>query len=97
MFKFKNATILTLAFFLCIAFSQLAIAGNSGKIDLNTASVSELTTLKRIGPTYAQRIVDYRKKAGPFKKPEEITNVKGIGPKTWALNKDRITTSSPQQ
>jgi competence protein ComEA len=60
------------------------------KININTASVEELTKLKKIGVAYAARIVDYREKNGPFQKPEDITLVQGIGSKTYELNKDCI-------
>ena len=61
------------------------------KININTASREELIKLKRIGPAYADRIIEYREKDGPFQKPEDILKVKGIGPKTWEANKDIIT------
>ena len=60
------------------------------KININKASVDELSTLKRIGPSYAQRIVDYREQNGPFEKPEDIMKVKGIGLKTFEANKEII-------
>jgi len=65
------------------------IAGE--KINLNTATLGELTKLKRIGPAYAQRIIDYREKYGPFEKIEDLMKVKGIGQKTFDANKDIIT------
>jgi len=65
------------------------IAGE--KINLNTATLEELTKLKRIGPAYAQRIIDYREKYGPFEKIEDLMKVKGIGQKTFDANKDMIT------
>lgn len=65
------------------------IAGE--KINLNTATLEELTKLKRIGPAYAQRIIDYREKYGPFEKIEDLMKVKGIGQKTFDANKDIIT------
>ena len=46
--------------------------------------------LDRVGAKYAQRIVEYRETVGPFKKPEDIMNVKGIGKRTWEANKDKI-------
>lgn len=68
-------------------------AGNSGgKVNINTASVSELDDrLPGIGPALAQRIVDYREKNGGFKSPEEITEVPGIGDKRYEQMKDLIT------
>jgi len=65
------------------------IAGE--KINLNTATLEELTKLKRIGPAYAQRIIDYREKYGPFEKIQDLMKVKGIGQKTFDANKDIIT------
>jgi competence protein ComEA len=59
-------------------------------VNINTASVEQLMQLDRVGASYAQRIVDYRENNGPFKAPEDIMNVKGIGQKTWEANKDRI-------
>ncbi len=61
------------------------------KINLNTANFEELTKLKGIGPAYAQRIIDYREKHGPFERIEDLMKVKGIGPKTFNANKDMIT------
>lgn len=61
------------------------------KININTASADELDLLPGIGPVYAQRIVDYRSKNGPFKTIAEIQNVAGIGPKTFEKLKGSIT------
>ena len=60
------------------------------KVNINKATVDELCTLKRIGPSYAQRIVDYRQQNGPFEKPEDIMKVRGIGLKTFEANKEVI-------
>ncbi|MEE9119025.1 MAG: helix-hairpin-helix domain-containing protein [Calditrichia bacterium] len=65
-------------------------AADSGKINLNTATVKELAQLKRIGMKYAERIIKYRDDNGPFKTTEELIKVPGIGVKTLELNKDRI-------
>jgi len=63
----------------------------SGQININTASASELDSLPGIGTTYAQRIIDYREQNGGFSSIEDIQNVKGIGPATFAKMKDQIT------
>ena len=61
------------------------------KININTASATELEALPRVGPVVAQRIVDYRTKNGNFKKVEEIMKVQGIGEKIFEQIKDLIT------
>ena len=61
------------------------------KDQFDTANFEELTKLKGIGPAYAQRIIDYREKHGPFERIEDLMKVKGIGPKTFNANKDMIT------
>jgi comEA protein len=61
------------------------------KVNINTASLEELQKLPRIGPEIAQRILDYRKESGNFKKIEEILKVRGIGEKVFGQLKDLIT------
>jgi competence protein ComEA len=60
-------------------------------VNINTATAAELEALPGIGPTIAQRIVDYREENGPFEKAADILNVSGIGPATFAQFKDLIT------
>ena len=71
------------------------VAAADGKIDINTASVEELTQLNKIGPKTAERIVAYRSANGPFKSVEDLRNVKGVGDKILDLNRDRITIGQP--
>jgi len=66
-------------------------ASSSELIDINTASLAELDTLPGIGPTTAQKIIDYREQNGPFLTKEDIINVSGIGPGTYERLKDLIT------
>lgn len=49
-------------------------------VNINTAAQAELETLQGIGPAKAKAIVEYRKKNGSFKSPDELEKVKGIGP-----------------
>jgi competence protein ComEA len=60
-------------------------------ININTASSAELESLPGIGPTTAQKIIDYRDANGPFLSIEDIINVSGIGPGTYERIKDLIT------
>lgn len=64
---------------------------DGGRININSASVEQLTELPGIGPAYAQRIVEYRKEYGPFKTIEDLLNVRGIGDRTFEKIRDRIT------
>jgi competence protein ComEA len=63
----------------------------SGLININTAGVGELTELPQIGPVIAQRIIAYRQEQGPFQKPEDLTQVAGIGEKTFQKLQSLIT------
>lgn len=60
-------------------------------LDLNSASVHELTLLPGIGPVLAQRIIDHRKAVGRFDSVSQLQDVKGIGPKKFADIKDLVT------
>jgi competence protein ComEA len=60
-------------------------------VNLNSASAVQLQTLPGIGASTAQRILDYRQKNGPFKKIEEVMNVKGLGEKGFLKLKPLIT------
>lgn len=63
----------------------------SGKINLNTASVEELVTLKGIGISRAQAIIQYREEHGAFQNIEEIMNISGIGKSTYEKLKEQIS------
>jgi competence protein ComEA len=53
-------------------------------VNLNTATVTELMQLPRIGQKTAERIITFRKQHGGFQRSEELMNVKGIGEKSYA-------------
>ena len=79
MFKFLRTCLLIL----------MGLPGlvSAGPVDINSADAETLSAeLKGIGLTKAKAIVEYRQKHGPFKNPEDLSLVKGIGEKTVALN-----------
>ncbi len=84
------ALVVSLTFLPLIA-QQAGAKGGEQKININTASLGELQKLPRVGPQVAQRIIDYRKEHGNFKKIEEIMKVRGIGERTFNQLKDLIT------
>lgn len=71
-----------------MAFSSASMA--AGKIDINTATVEQLTELPGIGPAIAGKIVEHRK-TQPFASTEEIMDVSGIGQGKYDAIKDLIT------
>ena len=60
-------------------------------INLNHAGIDELARLPKIGPSTAQRIVDYRTSHGAFADVTDLQQVSGIGPKTFDAIKDYVT------
>lgn len=63
----------------------------SGKLNLNTASVKQLTELPGIGVKTAEQIFSYRKRVGTIKSLGELLNVKGIGEKKISKLKSFLT------
>ena len=86
-----------LVIFVILAGVISLYAGEVAKININTASAQDLTQLKGIGPSHAAKIVEYRKKNGPFKLPEDVVKVPGIGQKTFENNKNLILVKNPKQ
>ncbi len=70
--------------------SSAAKPATTAVVNINTASVAELTTLPGIGEKTAARIVEYRQKNGNFKKVEELMNVRGIGEKNFLKLKPQL-------
>ena len=64
---------------------------SGGLININTASSDELQNISGIGPSTAEKIINYRTENGKFNTIEEIMNVSGIGEKTFAKFKSKIT------
>ena len=66
-------------------------------VNLNSATAAQIATLPGIGPKTADLVVQYRTKNGPFKKIEEIMNVRGVGEKSFLKIKDRLTVAAAQK
>jgi len=68
-----------------------ADARAASPLNLNSATAGELESLPGIGAQTAARILEYRQKNGPFKKIEDLMNVKGIGEKGFLKLKPLLT------
>ena len=67
-----------------------AAARESDNLNINTATLAELTTLKGIGEKKAQAILEHREKQGKFTSVEQLADVTGIGPATLEANRDMV-------
>ena len=67
-------------------------AAKDGKVNINTATVEELKTLKGVGEKKAEAIIEYRKKNGSFQTKEDLMKVRGIGKKLFDSFQERIVT-----
>ncbi|NLZ18008.1 MAG: helix-hairpin-helix domain-containing protein [Desulfobulbaceae bacterium] len=78
------------ALFFLLFFATATFA----KVNINTATVQELTTLPGIGPAKAEAIIKHREANGPFKTVDELGNVKGVGPKTLQDLRSEVSTDN---
>lgn len=83
----------TLVGLLCVLVTGFPTKSQAQKeaVNINTASVEQLTLLPRVGSVVAQRIVDFRDKNGRFKSLEDLMLVQGVGEKTFELIRPHIT------
>lgn len=73
------------------AESTTSITNNNGKININTATQTELELITGIGPSTATKIIEYREENGNFKTIEDIKNVPGIGDAKYESMENEIT------
>lgn len=89
-----SRTLLCTTLAAALATGVMAAAPPAGpQVNINTATVQQLQLLPRVGPALAQRIVEFRTANGPFKAPEEIARVKGVGEKSFTRLQPYLTTT----
>jgi len=97
MFNRKKIVAVLLVIFVGLISVLTVDAAEVQKININTATAEELARLKGIGPSHAAKIVVYREKNGPFKMPEDLMQVSGIGQKTFEANQEFIIVAEPKK
>lgn len=76
----------------------LPVIAWAGPVDLNTADAATLAReLKGIGPARAEAIIAWREANGPFKAPEDIVLVQGIGERVLEDNRALLLVSTPEE
>jgi competence protein ComEA len=68
-----------------------SVPAQTGPVRLNTATFEQLDTLPGVGPTTAQRILDYRQEHGAFASVDELDAVPGIGPARLEQLRELVT------
>jgi len=69
---------------------QSSTPPSDGKVNINTAGLEELMTLKGVGESRARAIMEYREQHGSFETPEDIMNISGIKEGVFSKIKDQI-------
>jgi competence protein ComEA len=73
------------------AAGAAAAGASSGPVNLNTATLEQLDTLPGVGPSTAQKIIDFRTANGSFSSVDQLNDVSGIGEVRFAELKDLVT------
>jgi len=82
----KERTLITfIVLSACLAATPAMAADGQATVNINTASAEQLMLLPRIGPSVAQKILEFREKNGRFKAAEDLMLVQGIGERTFEL------------
>ena len=88
----RKSLLIVLSVVLIATISSAAMAADAqpapaataiGVVNINTADAAQLAMLPRVGAKAAQRILDYRKEHGNFKKTSDLMQVKGFGQQRW--------------
>ena len=88
----RKSHLIVLSAILIVTISSAVMAADAqpapsvtpaGVVNINTAEATQLAMLPRVGAKAAQRIIDYRKEHGSFKKTSDLMQVKGFGEKSF--------------
>ncbi|MEA2163278.1 MAG: competence protein ComEA [Thermoanaerobaculia bacterium] len=86
----RKSHLIVLSAILIVTMSAVVMADTTpapiaptGVVNINSADAAQLAFLPRVGAKAAQRIVDYRKEHGNFKKTSDLMQVKGFGQKSY--------------
>ena len=77
-------------FILLLLFPVLLYAG-SNSVNINTANKETLMTIKGVGESRAEAIIQYREKYGPFTSVDQLADIRGIGQSLVDSNRDTLT------
>ena len=88
----------TLRYLVLVVLTCLPMLVFAGPVDINTADAETLSAeLDGVGLAKAKAIVEYREKYGPFKSPDDLSLVKGIGDRTVEINRENIRINNPKK
>ena len=89
----RRTILLLVCCFVYLSATSLMVAETrgEGKVNINIASIDSLASLPHVGEVLANRIIDYRNANGPFRKVEDLMNVKGIGVKLFERLEKLVT------
>jgi len=98
IFVNKEFEMIRIAKQLLATLALLPVIAWAGPVDLNTADAATLAReLKGIGPARAEAIIAWREANGPFKAPEDIVLVQGIGERVLEDNRALLSVSKPEE
>lgn len=87
--------VLGLALSTIAAHPVVAEGDTHATVNINQATAAELQHLPRVGAKLAERIIQQRTQHGPFKRVEDLMEVKGVGEKMFASLRPYVTVSGP--